>query len=59
MEPCIVIVNQAQLGKVQNYKQYEELFEGLNSLCPEVVVMIGDFQAEENVDTTDPFEKLR
>lgn len=43
MEPCLVLLNHCQLDKAKNLRYFEELFQGLESMMPEVVVLIGDF----------------
>jgi len=43
-----VVINQAQIDKIKNHKYFEELFQGLESMMPEVVVIIGDFNSNEN-----------
>ena len=58
LEPCVVIINQAQIDKARHMKSFEELFQGLEQMCPEVVVLVGDFISPENNDT-DLFEKVR
>ena len=58
MEPCVVIINQAQIDKAKHFKTFEEIFTGLEQLCPEIIVLIGDFTSPEN-NEVDQFEKLK
>ena len=58
MEPCVVLINQAQIDKAKQFKTFEEIFTGLEQMCPEIVVLIGDFISPEN-NEVDQFEKLK
>ena len=58
LEPCIVVISQAQIDKVKNKKALLEMFTGLELMMPEMVVMIGDFTSQETQDS-DNYNLLR
>jgi hypothetical protein len=58
LEQCVVVINQAQIDKTKNHNYFEKLFEGLESMQPEVVVMIGDFNSQEGQEVNN-YDKQR
>ena len=43
MEQCVVVISQMELDKSKHMKSVELLLEGLESMKPEVIVLMGDY----------------
>lgn len=63
-DPCIVIVNQIEIDQARQYNAIKSLFQGLESMKPEMLVLVGKFISNENNESAtheqlrDHFEQL-
>lgn len=53
-----MIVSQVEIDKAKHQQALEALFQGLEQMCPEVVVLMGDYISQEN-NEDESFEKFR
>ena len=53
-----MIVSQVEIDKAKHQQALEALFQGLEQMCPEVIVLMGDYISQEN-NEDESFEKFR
>ena len=53
-----MIVSQVEIDKAKHQQALESLFQGLEQMCPEVIVLMGDYISQEN-NEDESFEKFR
>lgn len=48
LEQCVVIISQIEIDKAKHSNALEQMFRGLDDMCPEIIVLMGNFLTREN-----------